>query len=70
MSLLVEALSQIATARTTATSTTTILIIARVKTQENTNELFKYVNYCISQDFVEWKRNFEKEKKNRKKKEG
>lgn len=51
--LLVEALSQIATARTTATSTTTILIIARVKTQENTNELFKYVNYCISQDFVE-----------------
>lgn len=45
MSLLVEALPQIATARTTATSTTTILIIARVKTQENTNELFKYAKY-------------------------
>lgn len=45
MSLLVEALSQIATARTTATSTTTILIIARVETQENTNELFKYAKY-------------------------
>jgi len=46
MSLLVEALSRIATARTTATSTTTILISReRVKTQENTNELFKYAKY-------------------------
>lgn len=45
-SLLVEALSQTATARTTATSTTTtMLIIAGVKTQENTNELFKYAKY-------------------------
>lgn len=45
MSLLVEALPQIATARTTATSTTTILIMARVETQENTNEPFKYAKY-------------------------
>lgn len=67
MSLLVEALSQIATARTTATSTTTILIIARVKTQENTNELFKYVNYCISQDFVERKKKLGNEKNTEKK---
>lgn len=66
--LLVEALSQIATARTTATSTTTILIIARVKTQENTNELFKYVNYCISQDFVERKKKLGNEKNTGKKK--
>lgn len=65
--LLVEALSQIATARTTATSTTTILIIARVKTQENTNELFKYVNYCISQDFVERKKKLGNEKNTEKK---
>lgn len=64
--LLVEALSQIATARTTAT--TTILIIARVKTQENTNELFKYVNYCISQDFVERKKKLGNEKNTGKKK--
>lgn len=42
VSLLVEALSRIATARTTATSTTTILIIARIETQENTNEPLKY----------------------------
>lgn len=42
-SLLVKALSQIATVRTTATSTT--IIIARVETQENTNELFKYAKY-------------------------
>lgn len=65
--LLVEALSQIATARTTATLTTTILIIARVKTQENTNELFKYVNYCISQDFVERKKKLGNEKNKEKK---
>lgn len=45
VSLLVEALSQIATARTTATLTTTILIIARIETQENTNEPFKYAKY-------------------------
>lgn len=63
---MVEALSQIATARTTAT--TTILIIARVKTQENTNELFKYVNYCISQDFVERKKKLGNEKNTGKKK--
>lgn len=44
-SLLVEALSQTATARTTATLTTTILIIARIETQENTNEPFKYAKY-------------------------
>lgn len=43
--LLVEALSRIATARTTATSTTTILIIVRIETQENTNEPLKYAKY-------------------------
>lgn len=45
MSLLVEALSRIATTRTTATSTRTTLVTGRVKIQENTNELFKYAKY-------------------------